>query len=54
MLAYCVYSVLSPELQKRRMDAARKKRFRMYAVKVIGQAAVDPVQWLLPQLLATV
>lgn len=31
---YCIYSVVSPELQRRRIDAARKKRLRMYMVKV--------------------
>jgi drug/metabolite transporter (DMT)-like permease len=34
MVGYCVYSVLSPQLQQRRIDAARRRRFRMVAVKV--------------------
>lgn len=32
LVAYCTYQVLSPELQKRKIDAARKKRFRMFAL----------------------
>lgn len=35
MVAYCAYSVMYPGLQERRIDAARKKRFRMVAVKVL-------------------
>ena len=38
-LAYCGYSVLSPELQRRRIDAARKSRFKAYALRVSGRAA---------------
>lgn len=34
MVTYCAYSVMYPGLQQRRIDAAKKKRFRMYAVKV--------------------
>lgn len=34
-IGYCVYSVLNPERQKRRIEAAQKKRFRQYAVKTI-------------------
>jgi hypothetical protein len=36
MIGYCVYSVLYPQLQQRRIDAARRKRFRMVAVQVGG------------------
>jgi hypothetical protein len=36
MIGYCVYSVLYPQLQQRRIDAARRKRFRMVAVQVRG------------------
>jgi hypothetical protein len=31
---YCIYSVASPELQRRKIEAARKKRLRLYVVKV--------------------
>jgi drug/metabolite transporter (DMT)-like permease len=34
MIGYCAYSVLYPQLQQRRIDAARRKRFRMVAVQV--------------------
>jgi hypothetical protein len=34
MIGYCIYSVLYPQLQQRRIDAARRKRFRMVAVQV--------------------
>lgn len=33
-VGYCIYSVVYPERQQRLIDAARKKRFRQYAVKV--------------------
>jgi hypothetical protein len=33
-VGYCLYSVLSPELQRRKIAAARKKRLRLYVVKV--------------------
>ncbi|WIA37902.1 hypothetical protein OEZ86_001279 [Tetradesmus obliquus] len=36
MVGYCVYSVLSPQLQQRRIDAARRKRFRMVAVQALA------------------
>lgn len=35
-VGYCIYSVVYPERQQRLIDAARKKRFRQYAVKVGG------------------
>ncbi|KAG1679416.1 hypothetical protein FOA52_007707 [Chlamydomonas sp. UWO 241] len=35
-VAYCVYSVVSPERQQRRIEAAQKKRFRQYAIKAIA------------------
>jgi drug/metabolite transporter (DMT)-like permease len=54
MIGYCVYSVLYPQLQQRRIDAARRKRFRMVAVQVgllvllaeAAAAAAGNVRWL--------
>jgi len=44
-LAYCGYSVLSPELQKRRIDAARKSRFKAYALRVCHTAPMPCLAW---------
>jgi drug/metabolite transporter (DMT)-like permease len=38
-VAYCAYSVLSPELQRRKIEAARKKRLRCAA------AIYSMLQW---------
>jgi len=37
---YCVYSVVSPDLQRRKIEAARKRRLRLYVVKVRRFSAV--------------
>ncbi|KIY94309.1 hypothetical protein MNEG_13654 [Monoraphidium neglectum] len=39
-VAYCAYSVLSPELQRRKIEAARKKRLRLYMVKALAERTV--------------
>ena len=36
-VAYCAYSVLSPELQRRRIEAARKRRLRLYVVRALAE-----------------
>ncbi|KAF8069707.1 NCL2 [Scenedesmus sp. PABB004] len=56
MVAYCGYSVLFPALQARRIEAARKARFRSVAVKALavrsseryGGPLVDPAGALNP------
>eukprot|EP00775_Hariotina_reticulata_P009910 gene9910-10066_t len=56
MVGYCVYSVLYPQLQQRRIDAARRRRFRMVAVKALAVRSnerygslVDPTGRLNPE-----
>eukprot|EP00878_Enallax_costatus_P007203 GHUV01007547.1.p1 GENE.GHUV01007547.1~~GHUV01007547.1.p1 ORF type:complete len:589 (+),score=195.07 GHUV01007547.1:201-1967(+) len=44
MVAYCAYSVMYPGLQERRIDAARKKRFRMVAVKSLALQSSERYQ----------
>ncbi|GBF88403.1 hypothetical protein Rsub_01115 [Raphidocelis subcapitata] len=39
-VAYVVYSVASPELQRRKIDAARKRRLRLYVVKALAERTV--------------
>jgi drug/metabolite transporter (DMT)-like permease len=39
-VAYAVYCVLSPELQRRKIDAARKRRLRLYVVKALAERTV--------------
>ncbi|KAI8469986.1 MAG: hypothetical protein J3K34DRAFT_422230 [Monoraphidium minutum] len=39
-VAYCAYSVAFPALQRRKIEAARKKRLRMYMVKALAERTV--------------